>query len=284
MLGYSGGPDSKALLYALLECDVLPHLAHVDHGWRESSADEAESLRREAEKLGCPFYSTRLSLKKKSEDEARKGRFAFFESLSHKILLLAHQADDLAETVLKRILEGAHLPNICGMEPVSHQYGMAIWRPFLKVKRAEILQFLEERSLNPITDPSNSDPAYLRARMRLEIFPFLNKAFGKETTDNLVLLSERALELKTYLDRKIESVRIERGPWGVLVNLEGLERIEQRHLLQKMERTWTRETLETVLNWVEKRAGSKTLTLKTKKIFVDKGRIFFASKDSPSTF
>ncbi len=292
LLGYSGGPDSKALLYALLENDVKPSLAHVDHGWREESADEAEVLRKEAAKLGCPFYTIRLNLPKK-EDVARNARFTFFASQipSHQALLLAHQADDLAETVLKRILEGAHLPHLSGMQEVSEQYGMPIWRPFLKVRRSEILEFLNDRSLEPMLDPSNVDPAYLRSRMRLEIFPFLNETFGKQTTENLVLLSERALELKSYLDRKVASVKVQRGPWGTFVDLEGLERLERRHLLQNLARQESyvlgRELLETLLNWVEQNLEKKHLIVKTKKIIVDKGRVFFFSlsaKDSFSTF
>ena len=64
-------------------------------------------------------------------------------------LLLAHQADDWAETALKRVLEGAHLAFLGGMEPVGE--GRAcIWRPLLKVRRSEILRFIEGRQLNPI--------------------------------------------------------------------------------------------------------------------------------------
>src|SRR3990167_8782788 len=77
LLGYSGGPDSKALLYALLECNVTPHLVHVDHGWREESRKETLELQEEARKLGCPFFSTRLENARK-EDEAREGRYAFY--------------------------------------------------------------------------------------------------------------------------------------------------------------------------------------------------------------
>jgi tRNA(Ile)-lysidine synthase len=216
LLGYSGGPDSKALLYALLECDVKPHLAHVDHGWREESEEEAEMLRKEAVELGCPFFSVRLNNVEKSEDAARRARLSYFFShfAPYEALLLAHQADDLAETVLKRILEGAHLPNLGGMQPVSSQHELTIWRPLLYVRRSEIIEFLEERGLHPLLDSSNLDTAYLRARMRLEIFPFLNEKFGKETTENLALLSERATELKDYLDRQIASVPIHKGPWG----------------------------------------------------------------------
>ncbi len=288
LLGYSGGPDSKALLYSLLENGVKPHLAHVDHGWREESREEAEVLRRESVDLGCPFFTVRLNLPKK-EDEARKGRIEFFRSLfpAYQAVLLAHQAEDLAETVLKRILEGAHLSYLSGMQPVSNQYGMTLWRPFLNIRRRDILQFLEERSLIPIIDSSNEDPAYLRSRMRSEIFPFLNETFGKETVENLTLLSERAVELKKYLDQQVESVKVEKGPWGILVNLGSLERIEQRHLIQKIAREesipFSREELETILNWVEE--GRERV--KTKKILVDKGRIFFfslAAKDSNSSF
>ncbi len=291
LLGYSGGPDSKALLYALLECGVVPHLAHVDHGWREESTAEAEELRAEAALLGCPFYSVRLDLKEKKEDEARQQRFAYFRSLfpGFQALLLAHQADDLAETVLKRILEGAHLPFLGGMEPVSRQSGLVIWRPFLHVRRREILEYIQERSLKPLLDPTNSDPAYLRSRMRLEILPFLNDRFGKETTENLALLSERASELKAYLDKRIAKVKIQRGPWGVFVEFEGLERIEQRHLLQKIARdaalVLSRSMIDTLLNWIETGAQSKSLTVKTKKFLVDQGRVCLISlgaKDSPS--
>lgn len=283
LLGYSGGPDSKALLYALLECDVVPHLAHVDHGWREESREEAKLLSEEAAKLGCPFFSIRLELKEKKEDEARQARFAFFATLSpqYDALLLAHQADDLAETVLKRILEGAHLTYLGGMQPISSQQGMKLWRPLLNVRRNEILQFLEERCLQPIIDSSNSDPVYLRSRMRSAMFPFLNECFGKETTENLILLSQRAHELKSYLDRQIERVRVQKGPWGVFAYLNGLETIEQRHLLQKIAReeslVLSREVLNTLLKWVNGGQKSKCLVVKTKKILVDEGRVWFFS-------
>ncbi len=286
LLGYSGGPDSKALLYALLECGMIPHLAHIDHGWRKESADEAQALREEAERLGCPFFSVRFELHEKKEDEARKARFSFFSSLfpGYEALLLAHQADDLAETVLKRVLEGASLSNLGGMKPVSCQYGMRIWRPFLSVRREAILQFLKERSLNPVLDPSNSDPVYLRSRMRQEIFPFLNEKFGKASTENLSLLSERALELKEYLDRKTANVSIQKGPWGVLADLSHLERIEQRHVLQNIARdeslVLSRDVLEILLNWVELGQKTKHLIVKTKKIVVDGKRVWFFSKSS----
>lgn len=267
--------------------NIVPHLAHVDHGWREESQIQAEALALEAKQLGCPFYSVRLNIEKK-EDAARKARFEYFSSLfkGFQALLLAHQADDLAETVLKRLLEGSHLTNLGGMQPVSEQDGMTIWRPLLKVRKTDILSYLEEKSLKPILDSTNFDPTYLRARMRGEIFPFLNERFGKETTHNLTLLSERAYELKDYLDRRVAHALVHRDLSGTLIDLNGLEEIEKRHLLLKVAAeekiVLTRLNLEMILNCGRE---SRQIQLKTRKILVDKGRVCFISfvpKDSNS--
>lgn len=275
LLGYSGGPDSKALLYALLECGVRPHVAHVDHAWREQSGLEALQIQEEINQLGLPFFSTRLNLKEKSEDEARRGRYAFFSDIfsPHAALLLAHQAEDLAETVLKRIFEGAHLEHLGGMQEVSFQGTMVLWRPFLRVRKEEILQFLSQRSLKAFSDPSNWDPAYLRSRIRQNLFPMLNEHFGKEIRENLCLLSQRSFEMKEYLDARTRHVPIQRGPWGTLIDLKGLASIEQRHLIQKIV-PLNRDQLHTLIQWLKTEEKSGVLELKTQKIVVDKSRIW----------
>lgn len=276
LLGYSGGFDSKALLYSLLECGVKPTIAHLDHGWRKESSFEAQKIKEEAAFFGCPFLSAKFEPKERSEDEARKARYHFFlEHVdSHAVLLLAHQADDLAETVLKRIFEGAHLSRLGGMQKVSVLSGMSVWRPLLSVTRDEVLQFVEEMGGQAFDDCSNKDPSYLRARMREDMLPFLNQKFGKEIQKNLVLLSERSYELKKYLDCSTERAKVEKGPWGVLINLSGLEPIEQRHLLLNY-LNLNRDQLETILDWIKIEAKSKELQIKTKKILVDGGRVFF---------
>ena len=290
LLGYSGGPDSKALLYALLEsgCRTL-HLAHVDHGWRPESAKEALELEEEAKSLGIPFHTIRLNLPPNINKEAasREARLAFFRSLFETIpfqaLILAHQAGDVAETALKRILEGAHLPFLGGMEPVGRIADMFIWRPFYSTKKEEILSFLQHKHLKPLIDPTNSDPAYLRARMRMEILPFLARAFGKEISENLHLLSSRAAELKAYLEKKIEVHEPKRGPWGLFSSVSHLERLEARYLLQK----WAdlekirlpRTLLEAALDAVSSNLPNRRIS---SRILIDRGKVFFLSSSPPS--
>lgn len=287
LLGYSGGPDSKALLYGLLEagCKGHLHVAHVDHGWRKESGEEAASLRCEVAALSLPFHTVRLSIfeTKNREAKAREARLSFFRSLFDRIpfqaLLLAHQADDLAETVLKRLFEGANLSCLVGMEEISSLKGMAVWRPFLSTPKKELLHFLEVRRLQPLIDATNFDPVYLRTRLRQEIFPFLHRAFGKEIRSNLVCLSQRAQELKDYLDQRIAQRPIQRADWGICCFCGGLARLEMRHLLQKMGSeegiSLPRTILESLLAWLEKGGKRRTLFIQSRWVAVDRRSVFF---------
>lgn len=287
VLAYSGGPDSKALLYALLECGIRPCVAHVDHGWRKESGAEAATIQDEVAKLGLEFHTTRLS-GCTTEDEARQARYDFFQTLMpFEALLVAHHADDLAETALKRVFEGAHLASLGGMAPKSSLEGMPVWRPFLRLRKKEILTFLEERSLVAFHDRTNDDPHFLRTRLRKQIIPELSGVFGKEVVPNLALLSERAYELKEYLDRKVKDVPRKEGPWGVAFDLRGVERVEARHLLKSYIRS--RNTIEKVLEakrgvfspnilvrkgWVILFQGRKVFTLKEMENILGQYNIF----------
>lgn len=259
LLAYSGGPDSKALLYSLLDAGIKPHLAHVDHGWRAESAQEALILQLEAAELGVPFHTIRLSERPLAnlEDHGRESRLEFFRKLFDEIpfqaLLLAHHKDDVAETALKRIFEGAHLSFLGGMCEVSALFGMPIWRPLLSVRKTELITFLKDKAQSAFYDKTNDDPAFLRTRLRSTLLPQLASSFGKEIVSNLALLSSRAFELKAYLDKKIAQIPKLEGDWGVAFDLKGVELLEARHLLKS--HISSREQIETVLNITPKPEG-----------------------------
>jgi tRNA(Ile)-lysidine synthase len=261
LFGYSGGSDSKALLYASLQTK-LPieiHIAHIDHGWRKESKEEALQIKEEMATLKLPFHLCQLTNAPFSELHARKERLLFFSSLFQKIpfqaLILAHQQEDLLETCLKRVLEGAHLPFLGGMQPVGEIEGMQVFRPLLDTPKEEILTFLKTHNLTPFWDPTNHDLAFLRSRLRHEIVPNLRKSFGKTIDQNLTLLSQRAYELQNYLEEKIEKAKVFTIEEGILIFCAPFARLEQRYLLQKQAKslgiTWPRTLLESTLNWAE---------------------------------
>ena len=219
LLGCSGGPDSLALLHLLIDClQFFPlsiHVAHIDHGWRAESRAEAERLMAHVQEFNLPFHLHILEKgEAASELDARMARLKFFNSLYQKLdcqaLVLAHQGDDQAETVLKRILEGASLYALGGIRPSTAFQNMQIWRPLLKVQKKDILQWLEKRNLKSVDDPTNADPKYLRSRMRVKILPDLEESFGKAVSANLIRFGDLADEIKEYLIRKSPLFSIEK--------------------------------------------------------------------------
>ena len=248
LLGYSGGSDSKALLYLLLECrDYFffeLHLAHIDHGWRQESKKQAELLRKEAEGLSLPFHLRTLSLKsfKKGnlEEQARDQRLTFFLDLythyGFQALLLAHQADDHGEVVLKRVCEGSHLTKLSGILKKNSLKGMQIWRPLIAIQKRDLITWLEQRSLSFINDSTNFNSQFLRGKMRVELLPLLAQGFGKKVLDNLCRLGQSAAKLSDYFHRKLfhHFQKISGGIFGSYLEFStDLEEIEMQFLLKE---------------------------------------------------
>ncbi|MGE5195785.1 MAG: tRNA lysidine(34) synthetase TilS [Anaerolineae bacterium] len=249
LLGFSGGPDSLALLHLLLECRAsIPidiHLAHVDHGWRESSAEEARVLQKQATSEGLPFYLCTLQShhfhEGNLEAKCREARLRFFLEIyrqkKFQALLLAHQADDQAETVLKRLFEGGGLLGSGGMLEISSYNEMTIWRPLLKISKHSLLNWLQKRGLKFIDDITNNDPRFLRTRLRQELIPMLERSFGKNIRENLIRHGQLAQDLKIYLRKKTTPIyqSIQRGPLGAFIDFNPFfpfEKVEMKGFLK----------------------------------------------------
>lgn len=189
LLALSGGADSRALLYLLLEyaakTGAAISVAHVDHGIRgENSARDREFCRGLAADAGIPFYllqsdvptlaaANRLGL----EEQARRVRYAFFETVMREeqipILATAHNATDNAETLLFRMARGTGLSGLCGILPSRPIPGGILIRPLLDMTKEEILDYCHEHSLAYVTDETNDDTNYSRNRIRHKILPEL---------------------------------------------------------------------------------------------------------------
>jgi tRNA(Ile)-lysidine synthase len=299
LLGLSGGPDSLALLHLILECKrffpIDLHVAHIDHGWREESEAESLALQAYVEAIPLPFYLHRLTKKAESnlEEAAREERLKFFfhlmEEMNCQALVLGHQADDKAETILKRILEGADLFSLGGMQTVSSFEGKAIWRPCLGISKVKLQGWLDKRGLVGIDDPTNRDTRFLRSRMRLEIFPSLADKFGKQVSSRLASLGDAAHEVKEYLlqniERYIDEVKRE-ASGGLILDLRPfypLKRLEMKMLLMRlikeeggkasavMLETFLLQLLERKANYVC-RAGKKIIS-------IDRGLLLIANTE-----
>ena len=162
LLALSGGRDSLSLLHWLLENKIHKlHLVHLNHQLRGSASDgDAEFVRALAKKHQLPLTleSTPVAeLAKKAghslETAARNARHQLFAQVARETgcprVLLAHHADDQAETCLFNLLRGSS--GIKGMEPESEfrigRKKLTFLRPLLHVRRADIDAFLTERNI-----------------------------------------------------------------------------------------------------------------------------------------
>lgn len=239
LLGISGGPDSLALLHLMVEyrrrITFNFGIAHIDHGWRQESREEAALLEKLAVFLNVPFHLKILTPQLVAEDGAdseknleaycRLQRIAFFTELcrshGYQAVVLAHHADDLAETVLKRIFEGASFPNLVGMTKETSWGNLLVWRPLLSVSKKELIKFADRFTLKPFDDKTNLDARFLRGRMRTTLIPELSRIFGKEIASPLIKLSRDATEWRDYIHERVLPVlrQVELGPFGFFLDV-----------------------------------------------------------------
>lgn len=299
LLGLSGGADSLCLFYTLLECGQPFQIAHVDHGWRPESKLEAFELEQLAARYQIPFHCKRLDpdlLQGNLEDACRRERYHFFAEIcqQHQLkgVLLGHHGDDQAETVLKRVLEGAHWSHLHGLKSDTLLYGVRALRPFLSISKKEIRQWLEKREHAPFEDQTNHDPRFLRARMREKLIPYLNQEFGKDVQHPLQLLGEESEELSQYFDQKIEPFikKTINGPLGTYLDLKEkpTSYLENKFLIRKvcenaglhLSRSSIANMVEAIMNGV----SNRLIRAGQREIWVDRGLIFIPNSFNTSDF
>jgi tRNA(Ile)-lysidine synthase len=175
----SGGPDSVALLRALVEIGSRPVVLHVDHGLRgEESREDARFVRELCERLEVPCIARSIEVGGGNvQDEARRERYLLAEEImgEHGLSVVAtgHTADDVAETVLLNLARGSGLRGLSGIPPVRGR----VVRPLIENRRAEILTYLSLLNQPYRTDPTNLTPKYARNRVRLEVLPVLEELY-----------------------------------------------------------------------------------------------------------
>jgi tRNA(Ile)-lysidine synthase len=211
VVGLSGGADSVALTDALAALRRRRGLrivaAHLDHGLRPGSAEDAAFCADLCRSLDVPLHTARADVRSRAgrekggiEQAARRERFAFLRRVAAEegaaALAVAHTRDDQAETLLLRLLRGAGATGLAGMRPRSGD----VVRPLLAVSRQEVLNYLRERGLEWREDPSNLDPAHRRNRVRHELLPYLEARFNPRVREALArtaaLLADEAAHVR----------------------------------------------------------------------------------------
>ena len=218
LVGVSGGADSVALVVALAALAsrrgasgrIL--VAHAHHGLRPEADEDLRFVVALAADLGVEVVTERLGLGGATgnggeglEARARRLRYDWLGRAAHergaRHLLVAHTADDQAETILHRALRGTGVAGLSGMKSARRFIdGVALLRPLLGVRRGELRRFLVDRGLSWREDASNADPRFARAFLRHEVLPRVEAGAWPAATEALVRLGQQAGLVSKALD------------------------------------------------------------------------------------
>lgn len=155
-------------------------VAHLDHAQRPESADEAEFVKSRASAHRIPYLGARLAGGGElAEDAMRRARHHLFklaaETFGAGALLLAHQADDRAETLLMRLMAGSGPTGMASIRESETLGGLNIVRPLLGASRASLREHLQSLGLEWRDDPTNDNGHAKRSWVRREIIPRMDE-------------------------------------------------------------------------------------------------------------
>ncbi len=183
LLAVSGGIDSMVLLHYLHGISTTKNfdlaVVHLDHQKRKESFLDCQLVVDTCAKLSIECYTEKLVAKDNENfhDYARTKRYDFFVEIAKKIgankIVLAHNSNDNAETILMRLTRGSSFEGYRGILAETNYKGLGIIRPMLSISRAEILAYQQLNKISFNEDSSNQEDHYTRNRYRHHIIPFL---------------------------------------------------------------------------------------------------------------
>jgi tRNA(Ile)-lysidine synthase len=212
LVGLSGGSDSVALAFLLLELSkhggfVLAGLAHFNHQLRPTAGRDEAFCRDLAVRVGLTIVVGSADVKTYAEthrlsieDAARRLRYEFLEGTAVETgatrIAVGHTEDDQAETFLLKLMRGA---GMTGLGAVYPRRGMVI-RPLLDVTHEELRAYLEARGEAWVEDETNADLENPRNRVRRVVLPELDRAAGGSTRAALARAARLIREDTAWLD------------------------------------------------------------------------------------
>lgn len=208
----SGGADSMALLYALLELKDTFGLqkisaAHFNHQIRGDEAlRDQDFVIEQCEKLGVelvigsqdvPTFAKEKGIS--LELAARELRYSFFATIDTDAIATAHTASDNIETVIFNIARGTAMSGLCGIPPIRDRY----IRPLILCTRDEVENYCKQKSINFVTDSTNLSDDYTRNNIRHNVVPIL-KSFNQSVENSISRMTASMREDEDFINKSVQ--------------------------------------------------------------------------------
>lgn len=240
----SGGADSVCMLLMLkaLErsMDLTIVVAHLDHGLQKNSARAARKVQALSAELDLECVVGRVkiagrsrSLRRGLEETGRMERYAFLRRVASRfnarLIATAHTRDDVAETVMMRLLRGASLRGLAGIPASRSELGYRIIRPILNISKSDCAAILKRERRGFYADPSNDSEDFTRNRVRHTLLPLIEARFNPSFKESLEQLGRIARDAHAYLEgsaaQALRKLRPRKSRQGLRVRSAGLNRL-----------------------------------------------------------
>lgn len=213
LVAVSGGADSTAMLSLLYQCQqklgFQIEVVHFHHHLRLASDQEWHDVEALCERWKLPFIGRHLYVREQSEAfggnleaTAHQMRHQALEQLADerqaRWILLAHHANDRAETLLMNILRGTSTAGLAAMPRQQNR----LLRPMIDFTRQEIEQYCLEQGLAFAHDESNDDVTITRNRIRHQLMPTL-QTYNREAVRALIQLGKSAEREQDFMNHEM---------------------------------------------------------------------------------
>ena len=213
--GVSGGADSVCMLLLLLEYsknrEIDLKVVHINHLIREDASSDADFVKRLCDEHGIRFFlfeedveGVAKALGLSTEEAGRKIRYERFRQVmttDRAKIAVAHNKNDVAETVLFNIFRGTGLEGLSSLMPVNGD----IIRPLLGLSREEIEDYLKEKGQSYRTDSTNLTNDYARNRIRNVILPYVEENITTGSVKHIAQMSEKMFLLRDYVKEQTDA-------------------------------------------------------------------------------
>lgn len=224
IVALSGGGDSMALLHLARDRGLAVIAAHVDHGLRPDSSEEISRLRGWLPDVEILCKRVPVAEKAREwglgvEAAGRRLRYSWLRRLARErgaVVVTGHNREDVAETVLIQMLQGT---SVTGLSGPRRWRGHWLFRPMLQVSGVELRDYLRERGLPWLEDPTNGEERFLRSWIRQAVVPLLETR-NPRLGEGLARLAVSAEEMRKDVARRAR--RLHTGPTFAPERLVGL--------------------------------------------------------------
>lgn len=213
ILGVSGGADSTALLVLLNNLserlNISLKVVHVNHGLRDEAYSEAKYVEKLCNERKIEFvlyeYDVHTMAKERGLGHEEMGRILRYEAFNEALgdrkgkIAVAHNMNDLCETMLFNLFRGTGIKGLSSIQPVRGN----VVRPLLQFRRKEIEEYLESQDIAYCIDKSNLEDEYTRNRIRNNIIPAIEKNVADKAVIHMAETASQLSEIEVYLESQI---------------------------------------------------------------------------------